>query len=188
MANPSIIRDLPLPPEARRPSTDGIRVAINGLRHPAAALDSGRDPPVPRPFCRKPARLRSAASVYNWPNPRSRGLPCCVASGLSLRRLAHCVLPRCSSSRRCGRISSPAATTNPAKSCCCRRPRRRSLHRPSRVSPMPRRRRCPRSWASTRARKCGSAPRSPTIRCCAGTFPTSRSGCRGSVPRVSAPA
>ena len=71
------------------------------------------------------------------------------------------------------------------RSCCSRSPGRRRRRR-RRRSPTPRSGRCPRWSRSTPARRCGSAIRWSTTTRCAGTSPTSPSGCRGSGRRASA--
>ena len=48
------------------------------------------------------------ATSYNCAITRLRDSPCCASSGSSSRRPARCALRRCSSSRRCGRISCRA--------------------------------------------------------------------------------
>ena len=78
---------------------------------------------------RGPARLRSAASVYNWPVPVSSRLLLLRRIWLVLRAGLHAV-PR----RAVRRHDAAAGSRSPRSqrqagpaSCCCRRPRRRSV-------------------------------------------------------------
>ena len=153
--NLSIIRDLPA---RRKPRCDRRR---NRARNqcgcecmPAlAALRRARDA-RPRGFAPR--------SGYNRERSHHGDRPCCANSGSSSRRPARCASRRCSSSRRCGRTCCRAlAGTREAASSLHAGDRRRpsSTPRGRAATPTRRRRRCPRSSTSTRARRC--AQRSP---------------------------
>ena len=194
-----------------KPAPHGKPVDYKGFAVPAespasaptaesGSKSTGWTRPAPRPGSRrgaaerptppKTARLRSAASVYNRRFTVQRGF-------VVLRRIWLVFAQACTLCLAALFVVDDAAAGSaraaPATSPGQRRAAAGNVdagqHADGRErSPMPRRRRCPRSSTSTRARRCGSAARSPTIRCCAATSPTSRSGCRGSARRASAPA